>query len=180
MNLFAKCELNRWRLMLVAALCVGCTSSMATSRLGTAVVTESQGLPCFSIPENAETHQGLPLRGIAVTELPTGDWKKLPAELWHFVGADPSSHRVLMPKDCIRYGAAPDASIQRSFKPLEPFRVYHVNVNARTDDSGMIGYVAKFCVKPDSSGKMSVQTISPDERGGDKRYDVCAKPRAGS
>jgi hypothetical protein len=175
MNPYPKSEKNRWRFLLVAMLCAGCTSSMATSRVGTAVVTESNGLPCFSIPANGETRQGLPLRGIAVTEIQTGDWNKLPAELWHFTAADPSSRSQLHPTKCIRYGEAPAASVQRALKPLEPFRVYYVNVNARTDDSGMIGYVAKFCVKPDGAGKNIVQVISPDERGGEKRFEVCAR-----
>ena len=165
-----------WRLLAVAALCVGCTSSMATSRLGTAVVTESNGVPCFSVPANDETRQGLPLRGIVVSEMQTGDWNKLPAELWHFSAADSASRPELRPTECVRYGEAPAASVQRTFKPLEPYRVYHVMVNARPDDSGMIGYVAKFCIKPDGAKKIIVQAISPDERGGDKRYQVCARP----
>ncbi|WP_426101662.1 hypothetical protein [Massilia sp. TSP1-1-2] len=167
---------NRWRFLAVAALSAGCTSSMATSRMGSAVVTESNGVPCFSIPVNDETRQGLPLRGIAVTEIQTGDWNTLPAELWHFTAADPASRLQLRPTACVRYGEAPTASIQRTFKPLMPYRVYYVMVNARTDDSSMIAYVAKFCVKPAAAGKNIVQTISPDERGGDQRYELCARP----
>lgn len=176
MTLRSTSNTNRWRLLAIAGLCVGCTSSMATSRLGTAVVTESNGVPCFSIPANEETRQGLPLRGIVVSESQTGDWNKLPPELWHFMAADPASRPQLLPTTCIRYGEAPAASVQRTFKPLEPYRVYHVMVNARSDDSGMIGYVAKFCIKPDAARKITVQAISPDERGGDKRYEVCARP----
>ncbi|MEJ7805932.1 MAG: hypothetical protein WKG03_08445 [Telluria sp.] len=166
---------KHWRVLVLAALCAGCTSSMATSRLGTAVVTASNGVPCFSIPADGETGHGLPLRGIVVSDLPTGDWKKLPAELWHFTAASPASRPRLHPTACVRYGEAPAGSVQRTFKPLEPYRVYHVMVNARNDDSGMIGYVAKFCVKPDGPNKSIVHAISADERGGDKRYAVCAR-----
>ena len=169
-------EKNGWRCLIIAALCVGCTPSLATSRLGVAVVTESDGVPCFSIPDSAETRQGLPLTGIVVSELPTGDWRKLPAELWHFTAAAPASRLQLRSGACVRYGEAPAATVQRTLKPLEPFHVYSVMVNARPDDAGMIGYVAKFCVTPGGAGKNLVHAISTDERKGDKRYEVCVRP----
>jgi hypothetical protein len=177
MNLYANANKYPWRYILAATMSVGCTSAIAMSRVGTAEVSTVDGLPCFSIPQNAETKNGLPLRGIVVSEIQTRDRSTVPTELWHFVAADPSTRIWLHPQTCIRYGEAPIHSVQRSFKPLEPYKVYYVNLNARKDDSGMIGYVAKFCVKAGSDGKIMVQAISPDERGGDKRYGVCANAR---
>ena len=176
MTLRSRYASKHCHILAVAALCAACTSSMATSRLGTAVVTASHGVPCFSIPAEDETRHGLPLRGIVVSDLPTGDWKQLPAEMWHFTADSPVSRPRLHPTACVRYGEPPAGSVQRTFKPLEPYRVYHVMVNARKDASGMIGYVAKFCVKPDGPNNAMVQAISADERGGDKCYAVCARP----
>lgn len=61
-------------LFVTAALSAINASSSATSRIGWAVISESQGRPCFSIPSDFETKRGLSLHGLSVTELPTGNW----------------------------------------------------------------------------------------------------------
>lgn len=177
MSTLLRCESKRWGCVLVAVLTFGCTSSMATSRIGAAVVSESKGLPCFSIPASAETSEGVPLRALVVSEIQTGDWRTLPDVLWSFRTAIAPARPLLRPKDCIRYGEAPGGSTQSPVTRLKPFHVYYVNVIAKSEDSSMIGYVAKFCLKPDSTGKVVIQLISPDERGGSKRYDVCLPPK---
>jgi hypothetical protein len=169
----------RWlRFTLAACLASGCMSSMAMSRVGHAIVTESDGVPCFSIPLNQETRHGLPLRGITVSERPTGDWRKLPDVLWHLEPHHPTAlpMAALHPPACIRYGEALAGTAQGSPSPLDLYRIYHVSVRAKEDGSSMIAYGALFCVRPEGQHKRAIQMISPDEREGDRRFRVCDKP----
>lgn len=71
------------------------------SRMGTAVITDSEGIPCFSIPDDVETSRGLPLQGISVSELPDGR-SELPHNVWRLKATNYDSLPTLHPKKCIQ------------------------------------------------------------------------------
>lgn len=165
------------QILTVAILGLRCTFPMAMSGIGSVIITESNGRPCFSIQSDAETKDGLRLDGIVVSETRSGSSKELPEELWHFMATDPSKKAILCPTECVRYGEAPSNVTQRTLKNLEVFRVYSVNVIAHNENSNTVAYSGKFCLTSDKLGKITVQSISNDERDGNKRYEVCARPK---
>jgi hypothetical protein len=165
-----------WHYVAAAVMTVLCMSVEATSRMGRAVVTESNGLPCFAVPSDAETLGGIPLYDLLVSEPKSRDWKALPDELWGFAIEPPGYSIAVLPQNCIRYGNTPNSAKQRTLKPLQPFHVYAVSIGARPKDSGVIGYNAEFCLKPANDGRMTVQVIEWDRITRKWQYDVCAKP----
>lgn len=149
--------------------------STSMSRMGTASITDVEGVPCFSIPENLETRDGLPFHGISISELPDGASSDLPPAVWSIRTMDFDSPPNLLPRNCIQYGDVPDGTTQRIYKPLELLKVYSVFLRARPDGSSMIGYTGAFCLKPAGSGRTFVQVISEDRRLGDARFAGCIK-----
>jgi len=143
--------------------------------MGTVKITDFEGIPCFSIPENSETRNGLPLHGMTISELHNGDSDELPPVVWNFKESDHNAPPVLMPTQCILYGEAPSHTTQRTLKPLELLKVYSIYMRARHDGSSMMGYTGKFCIKPAGSGRTIVQVIPEDSRLGDLRYGGCKK-----
>lgn len=151
------------------------TSSFATSRLGTAVVKDLDGRPCFSIESNSETRNGLPLRVIAVTAMGDSDFRK--AEAWHIMSTDLAHATLLRPTECILYGEAPSNTVQRTFKKLDFFRIYNVEVVAKEENSNMVAYGAAFCIVLDSSGKTRVQAVPSEVDSAAPHYQPCEPPR---
>lgn len=144
----------------------------ATSRMEAAAISESKGAPCFSIPKNSETKNGIPLHSILVSEIKGADWRTLPEELWSFSVVPPTDSILLRPENCIRYGETPDSAKQGKLRPLEFFHVYSVGVAARPVDSNIIAYGARFCIKPVGNGRIAIQILSPNSDAKDTR---CAK-----
>lgn len=149
--------------------------AMATSRLGTAVISDSAGLPCFSVESNRETIDGVPLDVIVVTEKRLHSRPEIPVELWHFVTNYPSQTR-LSPNKCIRYGEPPLESVQRTLKPLKPYVIYSVGVIARKENSGVLGYFLSFCITTNKLGGDQLNTFKNDESKGNEQYELCARP----
>lgn len=149
--------------------------STATSRMGTATISDSDGIPCFSVPETSETKFGLPLHGITISELPDGSTGNIPLAVWSFKESNHQAPPILMPKQCILYGESPPNTIQRTLRPLELLKIYSIYMRARHDDSSMMGYMGQFCIKPAGSGRTTVQVISEDPRLGEHRYKGCVK-----
>lgn len=176
MQLFEKYKKNSLRTMGFSLMFLSYTLAMAMSRMGSAVVTESNGRPCFSIQADGETEEGLPLKGIMVEEATSAVTAEYPTQLWNFKVSDNAPKTILHSTECIRYGEAPQNSIQRTLKPLEMFRVYDVSVIARNENSNMIAYRAEFCIKSDSHGKVTVQQIPDGGYGEKERYEACARP----
>lgn len=162
-------KINVWRSMTACALSFFCTACAATSRMETAIISLSQGLPCFSIPENAETKNGIPLYGIQVTEIKAKDWKSLPDSLWSFSVKTSNRPILLRPGNCIRYGDTPALATQGALKELKPFHVYSVGITARPIDSNVVAYGARFCLKPASDGNVEIQLLAPNSSQEDKR-----------
>jgi hypothetical protein len=141
----------------------------------TAVVTDADGTPCFSIPRKWETRNGIPLFAITVHEPKSVDWKSMPTQYWGLSIEPPGSSLLLRPQACIRYGDQPANAWTKmdAAKPLEPFHIYAVTLNARPEDSNVAFYRAEFCVKPDASGKIIVLQVSPSQSDLN-RTAVCA------
>lgn len=169
---------TQWHFLMAGAISLACSSCAATSRMGNAAVTEADGLPCFALPQHRATKNGLPLDTLYVSETRSPDnGVTLPAELWHISAAEGAAAPQLRPQGCISYGKAPAATVQRSFKPLELYRPYHVAIRTQGDNAGMVAYTAEFCLKPDASGKARVLVVPRDGSSDDKRFSVCARAR---
>ena len=153
------------------------TSCSATSRVGQAQVTEAGGQPCFAIPDEPETRAG-PVRlfTLLVSERESESWRTLPAELWSFTFDPPGRSIEAKAQSCIRYGDLPASAKHRQPpKPLQPYRVYGVDINARpARDGATQGYKAEFCIKPAPDGRIAVQPVPWDASGQRWRYEVCA------
>jgi len=152
------------------------TSSIALSRVGTIGITDLNGTPCFSIPNNSETRNGLPLYGIFINELPNSeDHDSLPRSIWSFRATDYNALPKIFPKQCIPFGESPNGTTQRTLESLQLLKVYSVYLQAKHEGSSRDGYSGEFCIKPVSSGKTVVQVIDEDYSLGDTRYGDCKK-----
>jgi hypothetical protein len=164
------------RLLLTTSMALGCTAVMAIEPVDEAIVTVSQGLPCFSIPESASGSDGLPLHRIVVDSMPSGDWRGLPISYWVVATTNLDSAMLMRHGHCIRFGAVPAGSEQQAFKPLKPFHVYRVYVRAHKPYAQVLGYSAQFCMKPDGRGNMEVHIATLEERR-TRNYPGCDAPR---
>lgn len=168
---------KRWRFLAAGAITLTCSSCVAMSRMGNAEVTEANGLPCFSIPLDRTTRQGVALETLYVSETRSPDnGVTLPAELWHITANESAALPTLRPPACIPYGHAPGAMTQRTFKPLKVFHPYHVGIRTQPSHSGRGGYSAEFCLKPDTNGRVRVLMVPRDGSSEDDRFSVCARP----
>lgn len=177
MKKFALHSKRLQRILVISVFFLTHTSSIAISRLGTAVVRESNGLPCFSIQSDGETKDGLPLRQLIVKEARIDGVPEVPKDLWSFRAVDSSPKNLMRPTECIRYGEPPPEVVEGARKDLSLYRVYSVAVVARHENSSMIAYHTKFCMKLDKNKNIFVQNIPNDESLGNARYQVCAPPQ---
>lgn len=149
--------------ILLLLVCLFCTNCTATSRMGRGEVIDRNGTPCFTVPESAETHAGVPLYSILVSETRSSSPDTLPTEFWH-VNVQPSGQSVrLLPSQCIEYGQLIPSTAQRTFKPLQPFQIYAVHLNARPAGSNLMGYSAEFCIVANANKVNVVHVIPPGE-----------------
>ena len=150
--------------------------SLAMSRMGTATVTEVNGLPCFSVLRDRETRNGLPLSVLVVSEVGSPDgMRTLPAALWSISAAGSAPRHLLRPEACIRYGEAPAGTVQRTLRQLELFHPYHVSIKAGDGSYGTVAHRARFCLTADAMGQVRVQRMPPESQ----RHlvpDPCAPP----
>lgn len=146
------------------------------SGIGEAVVTDVDGQPCFSIPKNWDTRNGLDLHSLSVSQNNGQDAEKPYEDVWMFSVEPPGSSIIARPGQCYRYGVTPTRATQAVHKPLELYRVYNVFLHARPDNSPLRGYDAEFCIKPAANGKTSVQLVKWDDKAGRRRYDLCERP----
>ena len=155
---------------LIAMLFTSC------SGIGRAVVTDVDGQPCFSIPQNWDTRNGLDLYDLSVSQNNGPEAEKPYEDVWRFSVEPPGSSIIARPGNCFLYGVTPARATQTVHQPLELYRVYHVFLHARPDNSPLRGYDAEFCVKPTANGKTMVQHVMWDEKAGRRRYDLCERP----
>lgn len=153
------------------------SSSSAYSRMGTAQISDVNGLPCFSIPLDYETEDGVSFYSLYVSELTSPDHgRTLPPMLWSISARDATSPPQLLPPACIPYGQTPPDTVQRTLQPLSLFRPYYVAVRAWRKKTSLVAYTAEFCITADIEGKLKARVIPQDQRLGPQRYDVCKKP----
>lgn len=86
--------------------------------MGTSSITDVEGVPCFSIPADSETRDGLPFHGVSMSELPNGVSSDLPLTVWRIRATDFDLLSTLHPRNCIQYGEVPDRTTQQIYKPL--------------------------------------------------------------
>lgn len=153
------------------------TACSATSRIETAEITTVRGKPCFSIPHNFETRNGIPLYGVVVNDPKPAEFGTRPPPLWRFSVSPPGNSVMMRPGECIGYGEKPDnaTAMLGPAKSLEPYYVYSVSLDARPPASNVANYYGQFCMKPAANGTLTVQTVSTD-RSDKSRFEVCAKP----
>lgn len=166
-----------WHCMFGVLVSMSCIACGATSRMGQAIVSNFEGVPCFTIPKNSETRDGIPLDGLIVSELTSPDESTYPDELWQFSVEPPGNSITLRPEKCILYGTPPKLAKQNSLTPLKPFHVYAVFLHAVPKGTSLRGYKADFCVFPEKSGKTSVKVIPWNEAEKKWQYEICAKPQ---
>lgn len=158
--------------LLIATTFTGCSS------MGTAVVTEVDGLPCFSIPKSWATRNGLPMHGLTVVQRTAPGADPYSKYVWTFSVEPPGATVITLPGKCMRYGATPKLATQRESQPLEPFQVYSVFIHASPENSGMRGYSAEFCITTAENGKSRILVVPFDEKTSTRRYDLCDCPNS--
>ena len=137
------------------------------------MITDLNGTPCFGVPNNAETRQGVPLFTVTVTKRNFPGATTLPEQAW-FSWIEPRGKSiVLKPENCIRYGQLGPLAKQDFLLPLQPFTVYTLMLQAVPEGSNLRGYKADFCLIPDAKKKLRVKVVPWDEQASAWRYELC-------
>lgn len=142
----------------------------AYSRMTDAVVTSSDGIPCFSITAKEEARNGVPMLGaLIVSDLSVRPVKKV----WSFFL--PSTTQLpIHAASCIRYGELPTMANGISPGKLITGHFYSVFLNGRPKDPSdpTYGYKGKFCIATKADGGQQVIAITSDMPAW--RDEVCA------
>lgn len=162
---------------LLASLSIILSSGCSGNSRPDAIVTEVRGLPCFTVPENRETHGGIPLYGLLVSERQSSESSLPPSELWSVSVEPPGASIVIKPQGCIRYGETPLGAEAGTAMVLKPYHVYSVDLNARPEDSNIHSYTAEFCIRVASNGKSVIQVVPWNESSKQWQYGVCTIPQ---
>lgn len=156
----------------VAWASASCSSS--TSR-PEAVVTMSDGKPCFSVAKDRDTKDGIPMRAITVNEMNT-DEDIVQSQRWK-MHIESANEFVISPKSCVRHGETPPGGKQHLDVPLKPYTTYFVLIDAqpRNPSSRVDGYGAVFCMQPNATGQLELITASRSKEKG-QPFELCKKP----
>lgn len=143
----------------VAVSVLGCAS--ASTRIGQAVVSEVNGLPCFAIAptELSRVSAGgtYPVWGVNVERrAATGS-----EQVWQFfvgIGAAPVS---ISNESCIPYGHGTGDSPATGSPGLLPNVVHTVSIQSKNRSSSdpTSAYMAAFCVKVDDKARSLIQQV---------------------
>lgn len=155
---------------LIALLFTSC------SGIGTAVVTQVDGQPCFAVPRSWETLTGIPLYGLTVSKKNAAESAERYPDVWRITFNPPGSSMITRPGDCLRYGVTPARATMEVHEPLEPYRVYFLFMHARGQNSRLMGYDAEFCIKPVANGGTMIHVITYDDKAGRRLYELCDAP----
>ena len=150
-------------------------SFTSCSGVGDAIVTDVDGQPCFSIEKNWTTRNGLPMYGLSVIPRGSPNNDGIDYHVWRFDMEPPGKSILTLPEKCMRYGHTPKPAMQRALKPLEPYTVYHVFIDAKSDGP-IFGYKAEFCIKPSQPPGKRVFVVPFDDKTSQWRYDLCERP----
>lgn len=145
-------------LMLIGMSNASCERSSAKPD---AVVTMSEGRPCFSVPDSSDTRGGIPLHAITVHERDTPKGFDQSVR-WKVDIESPTGSIPISPQTCVRYGTALQGGRLHRHLPLELYTVYSVILDARPDDphTNIIAYGAFFCLTASDAGELSLHTVS--------------------
>ena len=148
---------------------VACT---ATYRVGSAVVTECDGQPCFAIINTPVMRN---LNAVVVYDESTAP----PSPTW-VVGIDPTRERKAL-TNCVSYGQTfSSQEVDQPAMALRIGQIYKVDLNAEPPDptDPTHGYTARFCLVAQSgSTNPSVRQIIWNKRTGRWDDEVCGLHR---
>lgn len=134
--------------------------SSAASGVGVAVVTESDGRPCFGLSNTPETRDGLPLYSLLLSEVRSKEPGQPPEEVW-IASVIPNGKSIpLMPGRCIQYGQKIANVENELLRKLEPYTIYSIFLNAKSADSHLMGYSADFCFIPTTNGSIEIINLT--------------------
>ncbi|WP_141213202.1 hypothetical protein [Janthinobacterium sp. PC23-8] len=125
-----------------------------------AIVTSSDGAPCFSITTKEEARNGVPILGaLIVSDLSLRPVKKV----WSF-SLPPSTQLPIHAASCIRYGELPGMATGISPGILISGHFYSVFLNGSPKDPSdpTYGYEGKFCIAATATGGQQVVPITRD------------------
>lgn len=149
------------------------STTFALSSMGTATIINSNGTPCFSIPKNSETKNGLPLYSLTVSEIRPGNLEELSPSVWSFETKNHKAPPTILPTQCIRYGDNPAGTTRLTLMPMKPNTLYYVSIRAQNNVSNVFAYTGIFCIKLKLSKGFFVQVISGDRSLGEARFAAC-------
>lgn len=140
-----------------------------------AVVTMSGGRPCFSVADDKDTRDGIPMRAVTVNEMNT-DEDIVRSQRWK-MHIESAEEFFISPKSCVRHGDSPPGGIQHLSIPLKPYRTYFVLIDAtpRNSSSKVLGYGALFCLQPNANGQLDLIT-APRAKAKGQPIELCKKP----
>lgn len=148
-------------------------ASFASSSMGTAIITDSKGIQCFSIPKNWGTRSGLPLYSLTISQLRNGSFEEIFAYVWSFQADDLEAPPKIFPNKCIRYGENPAGTTRLTLMPMEPNTLYYVSIRAQNDVSNVFAYTGIFCIRLKLSKGVFVQVVPRDRSLGEARFAAC-------
>ena len=134
--------------------------------MGSAEVKIIDGRLCFSLPANKETRDGIRLFTVFVSEDNALKAGTLFPEIWHLTVLPHGKFIMISPKDCIPYGLELPGTVQLNSAKLTQLHIYSVFLQARPEESNLIGYGARFCIIPANDGKFSIKASSRDDPRG--------------
>jgi hypothetical protein len=167
----------RHALSCLAVVAVGFAHSncFASQRIENVVVRAVNGTPCFSIPLNRETRNGIPFYSILVSDVLSAGPNTRPERYWQADIIPYGNSISITPNDCFTYGKDLPSSEQLALKPLAPYRVYSVNLLAHPENSNLVGYSGEFCLIPGNNGDLTVKVLIRDGKPDAERYSVCTR-----
>lgn len=145
--------------------------SIAISRMEKVTVSEINGTPCFSVPSNSGAGAGLAFYSIMVSETRSVSFDDLPVQMWGSSVIPYGNSIIISSRECIRYGQILPSSRQRVLKELQPFKVYSVFIKAGSNDDGLMGYSARFCLT--SRGDGPTRVVQLLDRNVPAQYNEC-------
>jgi hypothetical protein len=148
-----------------------CANCYAISRMLEVKISDINGLPCFSAPENSDRSDDLQLTAIVVTKKTSDNWKIKREEFWRF-NVEPNDNPInLSSKSCILYGETPTPAKGTFAKKLLENQIYVVSFGVKASLGTQ--YSSEFCIKNNVDTKVRVQVIPWDKEEKKWRYDLC-------
>lgn len=170
-------DTQAWLILLFAALLFFSSYyAQAQSRMPVAKVSQVDGKPCFSVPDENADGQAVKLYAMSVTTVKNEAKNRHRETVWQFIVSPPGNSLDLSPNACIVYGAAPESSLEiQKALPLRHNKVYAIEISAhpKGGKSPILGYSAEFCIKGSELGVDQVLPILQEKQAGKRLYEIC-------